>query len=271
MRSEGGAAHGLDGKVAVITGATQGLGEGAARLFAERGAAGLVIAGRNAERGEAVAADITAAGCPTTFVQVDLATADGPPAVIDTAIERFDRVDVVVNCGGSSHRGTLEDTTPEVFDMLFHVNARAPFLIIQRAVETMRERRIEGSIVTVISQASHISWPDLIAYGASKAAMVNMTKTLAVVLSRERIRINGLNIGWTHTPGEDAVRKQFYGDTDGSWIEAANAGQPFGRLIRVEEVARALAFIASPESGLMTGSVVDFDQTVYGMSANPAG
>jgi len=191
MRSEGGAAHGLDGKVAVITGATQGLGEGAARLFAERGAAGLVIAGRNAERGQAVADSITASGCPTTFVQVDLASADGPPAVIDTAIERFDRVDVVVNCGGSSHRGTLEDTTPEVFDMLFHVNARAPFLIIQRAVETMRERGIEGSIVTVISQASHISWPDLIAYGASKAAMVNMTKTLAVVLSRESTTASG--------------------------------------------------------------------------------
>jgi NAD(P)-dependent dehydrogenase (short-subunit alcohol dehydrogenase family) len=271
MRSEGDAAHGLDGKVAVITGASQGIGEGAARLFAARGAEGLVITGRNDERGRAVADSITAEGCPTAYVHADLSKVEDLPAVIDTAIERFGRVDVVVNSGGSTHRGTLEDTTPEVFSMLFDVNVRAPFLVIQHAVKTMRERKIEGSIVNVISQASHISWPDLIAYGASKAAMVNMTRTLAVVLSRERIRVNGLNIGWTHTPGEDAVRKQFYGDTDGSWIEGASAGQPFGRLISIDEVARALAYIASPESGLMTGSIVDFDQTVYGMSANPAG
>ena len=111
---------------------------------------------------------------------------------------------------------------------------------------------------------------DLIAYGASKAAMVNMTKTLAVVLSRERIRVNGLNIGWTHTPGEDAVRNSSTATPTAPGSRRRTPGA-LGRLIRIEEVARALAFIASPESGLMTGSVVDFDQTVFGMSANPAG
>jgi hypothetical protein len=271
MSSEAGAAHGLDGKVAVITGATQGIGEGAARLFAARGAAGLVITGRDAERGEDVAASITAAGCPTAFVRAELGRVEDLPPIIDTAVERFGRIDVLINSGGSTHRGTLEDTTPDVWDMLFDVNVRAPFFLIQHAVRAMREQRVEGAIVNIISQASHISWPDLIGYGASKGAMVNLTRTLAVVLARERIRVNGLNIGWTHTPGEDAVRKRFYGDTDGSWIQAASAGQPFGRLIRIEEVARALAYLASSESGIMTGSIVDFDQTVFGMSANPAG
>ena len=77
-------------------------------------------------------------------------------------------------------------------------------------------------------------------------------------------------MGWTDTPGEHAVRRRFYGDTDGSWLEEAGRSQPFGRLLSIDEVARAAAFLVSDESGIMTGSIVDFDQTVFGLSANPA-
>jgi NAD(P)-dependent dehydrogenase (short-subunit alcohol dehydrogenase family) len=93
---------------------------------------------------------------------------------------------------------------------------------------------------------------------------------LAAALAPERIRVNGLNIGWSNTPGEHAVRRAFHGDTDGSWLEAAAPAQPFGRLIEIDETARAVAFIASDESGLMTGSVIDFDQSVFGLAARPA-
>jgi NAD(P)-dependent dehydrogenase (short-subunit alcohol dehydrogenase family) len=257
------------GKVALVSGASQGIGEGVARLLARRGAAGIVITGRNEERGEAVAASISEAA-PTVFVRAELTDLDDCHRAVETTLERFDRIDVLVNSGGSTHRGGLDDTTPEIWDMLFDVNVRAPFFMIKWVVEAMRARSIEGSIVNIISQVSHVSWPDLVPYGASKGAMVNLTRTLAAVLAHDRIRINGLNIGWTNTPGEHEVRRRFYGDTDGSWLEAAGASQPFGRLLEIEEVARAVAFLASSESGIMTGSVVDYDQTVFGMSANPA-
>lgn len=270
MEDAPGNGRAFDGKVALVSGASQGIGEGVARLLAERGAAGVVITGRNEERGEAVAASI-AERAPAVFVRAELSDLADCRHAVDTALERFDRIDVLVNAGGSTHRGGLEDTTPEIWDMLFDVNVRAPFFLTKWAVEAMRARSVEGAIVNVISQTSHISWPDLVPYGASKAAMVNLTRTLAVALARDRIRVNGLNIGWTNTPGEHDVRRRFYGDTDGSWLEAAGASQPFGRLLEIEEVARAVAFLASSESGIMTGSVVDFDQTVFGMSANPAG
>jgi NAD(P)-dependent dehydrogenase (short-subunit alcohol dehydrogenase family) len=260
----------FSGKIAIITGATQGIGEGVARLFAERGAAGLVLTGRRAEAGRALADELGAGGTPTAFLAAELGDLAALRTVVEGAVARFGRIDVLVNAGGSTHRGTLADTTPEVWDMLFAVNVRAPFFLSQWVVEVMRRGGAPGSIVNVISQASHLASFDLIGYGASKGALANLTRSLAVALAPERIRVNGLNIGWANTPGEHAIRRAFYGDEDGSWLEAAASAQPFGRLLEIDEIARAVAFIASDESGLMTGSVIDFDQTVFGLAPRSA-
>lgn len=261
----------LDGKVCVITGGTQGIGEAAARLFASQGAKAIVVSGRSADRGEALAAAISDSGTPTSFAAGELASVDDCRRVVATAVELHGRVDVLVNAGGSTDRGTVANTTPDSWDMLFDVNVRAPFFLLQAAADDMRRRGATGSVVNVVSQVAHVGWPDLIGYAASKGALANLTRTTAVALAGDGIRVNGLLIGWSNTPGEHAIRQRFYGDSDGSWLEEAGRSQPRGRLLEPDEIALAIAFLASDESGLMTGSLVDYDQTVFGLAANPAG
>ncbi len=109
----------------------------------------------------------------------------------------------------------------------------------------------------------HGGQPYLVPYSASKGALATLTRNLAHGLLADRIRVNGLNIGWTNTPGEHAIQTSFH-RRPANWLDEASAQQPFGRLIEVDEVARAVAFLASEESGLMTGSVIDMDQQVVG-------
>ena len=258
----------LAGKVAVVTGGTQGVGEAIARLFAERGAAGMVICGRNAERGERVASDISAAGCPAVFVKADLASVADCRKVIAAADKHFGRVDALVNAAGLSDRGDIFDTTEERFDEIFAVNIRAPFFLIQETVRIMRREKIAGSIVNIQSISGHGGQPFIAAYCASKGALATLTRNVAHSLLKFRIRINGLNIGWMSTPGEDRIMKTYHGAKDG-WLEDAIKTRPLGRLLDPKEVARACAFLCSDESGLMTGSNIDFDQSVIGASDPP--
>jgi NAD(P)-dependent dehydrogenase (short-subunit alcohol dehydrogenase family) len=253
----------LDRKVAVVTGGTQGIGEAIARLFALRGAAGIVICGRNVERGTAVAADLGHAGCRAEFMRAELGDLDEARGVIAAADRTFGRVDVLVNAAGITDRGTVFDTSPELFEQMMAVNLRAPFFLIQDAAAIMRRERIEGTIVNILSMSAHGGQPFLAAYSISKGALATLTKNAAFSLMPWRIRVNGLNLGWMDTPGEDRVMRLYHGAQDG-WREKAAAEQPFGRLVDPAEAARAVAFLASDESGLMTGAIIDFDQSVLG-------
>jgi NAD(P)-dependent dehydrogenase (short-subunit alcohol dehydrogenase family) len=258
------------GKVAAITGGTQGLGEATTRLFAARGAAGIAICGRNRERGEQVAREIDAAGCAALFVPADLSRIADCRSFIDSVERRFDRLDVLVNCAAATDRGRLETTTEEIWDTLFTLNVKSQFFLIQRAVEVMRRHRIEGAIANVGTMVAYGGPPFLIAYSASKGALMTMTRGLANALKRDRIRINTLNIGWTNTPREHIVQTKVHGRPE-NWLEKVSKNQPFGRLIEADEVARALAFLTSDESGLMTGAVIDFDQTIFGTADDNPG
>ncbi len=259
----------MHGKVAVVTGGTQGLGEAIARLFAARGAAGLVICGRNAARGATVAAGITAAGCPTEFVRADLAEVEACRAVIARAEERFGTLQVLVNAAAITDRGTILDTSPALFDAMFAVNVRAPFFLMQDAAKLMRRARVAGSIVNIQSMSAHGGQSFITAYCASKGALATLTKNVAFSLMPDRIRVNGLNIGWMDTPGEHRIQAAYHG-AEAGWLAAAEVKQPFGRLLKPDEVARAVAYLASEESGLMTGSVIDFDQQVIGAGDAPS-
>jgi len=251
------------GRVALVTGSTQGLGEATARLFAERGAAGLVICGRSQDKGQLLADELTAAGCSTSFVQADLERVKDCFRVVDAAESAFGRLDTLVNCAACTERGTVDDTEPELWDRMFAINIRAPFFLLQRAVTLMRKTKTEGTIVNVISVSSHGGAPYLVPYAASKGALATLTRNTANALLADRIRVNGLNIGWMNTPGEHATQRRYH-DAPDDWLERAAERQPFGRLLEPTEVARAIAFLASDESGMMTGSVIDFDQIVIG-------
>jgi NAD(P)-dependent dehydrogenase (short-subunit alcohol dehydrogenase family) len=253
----------LEGKVAVVTGGSQGLGEAIAREFVARGLKGLVLTGRNAEKGRAVAADLTKQGCATEFVTADLASPEDVATIVPTADRLFGRLDILVNAAGDTNRGTILDTSLELYDRIMAVNVRAPFFLIQDAAKVMTRERIEGSIVNIQSMSAHGGQPFIAAYCVSKGALATLTRNAAFSLMPWRIRVNGLNIGWMSTPGEDRIMRTYHGAQDG-WLDKAAKDQPFGRLIDPREVARAAAYLASAESGLMTGSNIDFDQSVIG-------
>jgi NAD(P)-dependent dehydrogenase (short-subunit alcohol dehydrogenase family) len=249
----------LDGKVVVVTGSTQGLGAAIARRAASLGAAGIVVTGRNRVRGERMLEELA---CDAAFVQADLADVEACRRIIAACDERFGRLDGLVNAAGLSTRGTLEDTSVELWDRLFAVNVRAPFLLTQGAARLMRQG---GSVVNVITMASHGGEPALMAYASSKGALATLTRNLGNALRRDRIRVNGLNIGWTATEGEHGVQTQTGGPQD--WLAAADASAPLGRLLRPEDIAPMVTHLLSDAAAMVTGSVIDFDQTVAGAAA----
>ena len=169
------------GRVMLVTGAAQGVGEATARLMAERGAAGLALVDRNAERLAMVAAEISAAGCPAEALPADLGEVANCFAAVDRAGERFGALHGLVNAAGLTDRGTIDDTTPELFDRIFAVDARAPFFLIQRVLPWLR-RAGGGTIVNVISITVHGGTPQLTAYVGAKGALAAMTKNIAAAV-----------------------------------------------------------------------------------------
>ena len=254
------ALHRLDGKVALVTGAAQGIGEITARLMAERGIAGLLLADRNAERGEAVARSL---GSVAKFVAADLEDLDQVQGLVPAAESAFGRLDIVCNIAATTERGTLIETSPELYDRILAVNLRAPFFLMQDAAKLMRRLGIAGTMINISSVNAHGGASFLSAYSASKAALVNLTRNTANALLADRIRVNVILPGWVDTPGEDETLKRFHAAPE-NWREAAEKTLPFGRLVKPEEIARCIGYLASAESGLMTGAVIDFDQTVPG-------
>ena len=254
----------LDGKIAVVTGGTQGLGAEVARLFAERGAAGLVICGRSVEKGEAKAKAISEAyGTKVHFVAADLEQVEDCRKVISAARETFGRLDALVNVAAITDRGTILDTDPQLFDRMFAINTRAPFFLMQEAIKLMLETKTEGTIVNISSMSAMAGQPFIAAYCASKGALDTLTRNTAFGLLKNRIRVNALNIGWMASDGEDRIQREFHGAPE-DWLAQAAAKQPFGRLVDPAEVARACAYLSSEESGLMTGATINFDQSIWG-------
>jgi NAD(P)-dependent dehydrogenase (short-subunit alcohol dehydrogenase family) len=251
-------------QVAIVTGSTQGLGEAIARRLIDEGlVGGLVICGRNAENGRRLAQEFSKSGCRTEYVHADLAVVEDCRRIVDTARRVFDRVDMLVNSAATSERGTILDTTPELFDRIMAINVRAPFFLMQGAIRIMIEKGIAGSILNIISMSSHGGQPFLSPYSTSKGALVTLTRNVARSVLKQRIRVNGINLGWMDSPAEHAVQKRFHAASD-NWLEKAERDQPFGRLIKPGEAAEFAAFLLSERSGLMTGSIIDFDQNVVG-------
>ncbi|WP_337061410.1 SDR family oxidoreductase [Kineococcus sp. G2] len=252
----------LPGKVVLVSGGTQGVGAAVARAAVREGAA-VVVTGRRPDPGEALAAELTAAGGDAAFVRADVADVAQARASVAAAVQRHGRVDHLVNAAGLTARGTLLDTTPELFDAHVAVNLRAPFFLMQEVVRHLLSRGAAGSVVNVISSSEHGGQPYLAPYVAAKAGLAGLTRNAAHAHRRDRIRVNGLDIGWTATEGEDATQREFHGAGDG-WAEAAGRDLPMGRLADPDEIAEMVVFLLSDRSGVVTGSVIDWDQNVLG-------
>jgi NAD(P)-dependent dehydrogenase (short-subunit alcohol dehydrogenase family) len=254
----------LQGKVAVVTGSTSGIGLGIAEYFAELGAR-VVVHGRNGDQAHAIVDRLRARGSDAASVVADLADVGECRRVVRFAVERFGGVDVLVNNAANTSRGYLEDVAVELWDLIMHVNLRAPFLCLQEAVASMKARG-GGSIVNIGSVNAYIGEPKLGPYSVSKGGLMTLTKNAAATLNRYRIRVNQINVGWTLTEGEDKVKRlEGHG---GEWLEEAVATRPFGRLLSPRDVALAAAYFGSDDSALVTGTVMDLEQYPVGAPPN---
>jgi len=260
------AVYDLTGRVAVVTGSTSGIGKGIAELLADLGAA-VVVTGRDQARGAAVVDRITGHGGRAAFAEADLTDVASCQRIVSTAVERFGRLDVLVNNAADTSRGDVRTTRLEDWDRIHAINVRAPFVLMQAAVEVFDRQGGGGSIVNIGSVNAYIGEPKLTAYSASKGALMTLTKNAAAQLNASRVRVNQINAGWTLTEGEDRVKREDEGKGD-EWLDEAIATRPFGRLLAPRDIAYAVAYFASDASACVTGTVMDLEQ--YPIGAPPA-
>ncbi len=250
-------------KVIIITGSTQGSGAETAKLFAKRGAKAITICGRQEKKGHEVKKEIENIGAKCLFVKADLSNVDDCRKIVSLTDKEFGTVHSLVNVAGYTQRGTILSATLENFENNFNINTRAPFILMQESIKIMIRDKNKGTIANVLSMAMYSGMPFIVAYSGSKAALSVITKNVANAVAGHQIRVNALNIGWTDTPAEHDIQTNVHGKNS-EWLKEDEAKVPFKRLSKPLDVAKGLAFMCSEESGLMTGSVIDFDQTVHG-------
>jgi NAD(P)-dependent dehydrogenase (short-subunit alcohol dehydrogenase family) len=254
--------------VTIISGGTQGLGEAVARKLVSDGSSGLVLAGRSRDRGEALAAELTELGTPSIFVEADVSDMASLAGIVEACDARFGVVNGLVNVAATCSRATLFTDTPEHFDKQMTINVKAPYFLIQSVAKMMLRDATRGSIVSVGSTSGHGGQTKLTAYSMSKGALSIMTKNLAYGLLRHGIRVNQVSPGWMDTESEHRTQVEEDGSPD-NWLELAEPHRPLGRLVKPWEVANAIAFCLSDDSGLMTGNIIDMDQSVQGAGDPP--
>lgn len=251
------------GTVAVITGGAQGVGLAIARQLVAEGCQKITLAGRDQAKGGKACAELEALGCAVQFVATDMATTKAPLKLIETTIKAHGTVNALVNAAAFAGRGTLLDTTPELWDQMFDTNARGPFFLMQGFVKHRLTQGGGGAIVNILSNCAHCGQSYLASYSGSKGALATLTKNVANAYRHDRIRCNAILPGWMDTPGEDATQRKYHGATDG-WLEQAQAKQPMGQLAKPHQLAGLASYLLAPDAGVMTGALIDYDQNIPG-------
>ena len=245
----------LAGKVALVTGGASGIGAATCRLFAQEGAAGLLIADINEADGKSLQAELTRQGGRATFRLLDVTQAAQWAETVDAVLARYDRLDILVNNagrGGPLVRPVVEHTTEEGWDITFATNAKGPFLGMKHAIPAMR-RSGGGSIINVVSVYAMVGDDFGTAYIASKGAVRALTRTAAVQYAKEGIRVNAVFPGFVETPMTRDLHAQ-------AGVREKRTGLTLlGRLAQPEDIAWGILYLATDESAYMTGSELVID------------
>jgi NAD(P)-dependent dehydrogenase (short-subunit alcohol dehydrogenase family) len=250
----------MKNKIALVTGSTSGIGKGIADRFAELGAK-VVIHGLEPDLARAAVDGLKARGHEAASIVADLSDADACRRVVQFTIDQYGGIDVLVNNAATLARGYLEDVPVEIWDRVLAINLRAPFVCLQEAVKHMKSRG-GGAIVNIGSINAYMGAPILGPYSVSKGGLTTLTKNAAAALGKYKIRVNQINPGWTLTEGEQAIRAQMgEGDT---WLSAALATRPLGRMLSPADIAAAAAYFASDAGAMVSGAVIDVDQYPVG-------
>lgn len=249
----------LHNQVALITGGTSGIGEATARLFAAEGAA-VVITGRRQQHGQAIVADITAAGGRAHYVPADhTSLADCERSVAET-VATFGRLDILFNNAGIVTRGMADTTSVAMWDQTLALNVTAVWQMSRLVLPHFRAQG-GGVIVNNASDWGLVGGPNALPYCVSKGAVVQMTRAMALDHAREHIRINAVCPGDTFV--QRWVEKGYFADSDpltvAEGLAVAGAALPLGRVAHVDEIATAVLFLASRDSSYMTGVLLPVD------------
>jgi NAD(P)-dependent dehydrogenase (short-subunit alcohol dehydrogenase family) len=238
----------LDGKLALVTGASRGIGRGCALGLAAAGADIAVLARHPADL-ESVAAELAALGAKPHVIACDV-TATGAAAA---ALAALPRLDILVNNAGGNQPQSFLEVSEEVFDRLFALNVKSAFFMAQAAARRMREEGVRGSIVNMSSQAGHVALKDRTVYCATKHAMEGFSKAMAIELAPYGIRVNTVAPTFIETP----MTRPFF--AEGQFADYVNARIPLGRVGTVEDVVGAVLYLASPAAALVTGTSLRVD------------
>jgi NAD(P)-dependent dehydrogenase (short-subunit alcohol dehydrogenase family) len=241
----------LTGKVAVVTGASGGLGAHFARLLAARGAA-VAVTARRVDRIKALADGIVADGGRALALALDVADAETIGPVLDQVQAALGPVDILVNNAGIGGEGLALDISIADFDATFDVNVRGTFFAARETARRMIAARVEGRIINIASIASHTVLPGLSAYCGSKAAVAMLTRSLAREWARRGIAVNALAPGYIETAINDA-----WWPTEGGQKQLK--GFPRRRLMEASDLDDAFLLLAGPAAGAITGSLITVD------------
>jgi NAD(P)-dependent dehydrogenase (short-subunit alcohol dehydrogenase family) len=247
----------LPGKVALITGGTSGIGEATAHVFAREGAK-VAITGRRVELGEAVVAQIKRSGGEAIFIPADVTRAEDCRRSIDETIAAYGRIDILFNNAGVVTQGTLEGTSEADWVRTFDVNVKGTYLMTKLVLPIMRGQG-GGVIVNNASDWGIVGGPGYTAYSASKGAVVLLTKSVALEVARDNIRVNAICPGDTYVERWHVdERRNPSGDFEAE-LKAMGDDLPIGRVGTVEEIARSVLFLACDDSSFMTGAALIVD------------
>jgi NAD(P)-dependent dehydrogenase (short-subunit alcohol dehydrogenase family) len=244
----------LKDKVILVTGSTTGIGEGMARVFAREGAR-VMIHGRRRDQAQKLAEEI---GSNAWFAVRALEDPEAPAALIEETVAHFGGIDGLVNNAAVITHGTIEETDFEAFDRTVAVNLKAPFFLIRSVLPHLR-RNGGGSILNIGSINAYCGEKNLCIYSACKGALMTLTRNVADAHAAEGIRVNQLNVGWTLTPNERALKTKE--GLPGDWpSRLPRAFAPSGHLLSPEDIAWAAVYFLSDESALINGTVLDLEQ-----------
>ena len=248
-------------RVALITGGAQGIGAATAKRFLQDGFAGVVLLDLNSDRLNTETKSLKQFGRVECLV-ADLRDHSTPAKAVAFALEKFGRLDVLVNAAGNTTRGGIADATLEMYDSLFDVNVKAPLFMMQEVAKHMVSQK-HGVIINVASMLAHGGPANLTLYGASKAALVALTKNAANTFKRDGVRAFCVNLGWVNSEGEHNLQTGFHKLPE-NWHEVIGKRMPAGRLIVPEDVAGLMSYLVSPSAHMMNGAVIDYEQMPMG-------
>jgi NAD(P)-dependent dehydrogenase (short-subunit alcohol dehydrogenase family) len=242
----------LTGKTALVTGGASGIGEAVARAFAEQGAH-VAIGDINESRARDIAREIGACG-----FRLDVADFASARQGVEHVLGESGRLDILVNCAGVMHVGKLHETQPGDYDRIQQINARGVYLCCRAAIDAMLEQQA-GNIINMASVASLIAVERRFAYCASKGAVLEMTRALAIDYARDGIRANAICPGTVDTPMIRGYVQKYFGDDVEGTLAQLHDRQPIGRMGEAREIASLAVFLASDESAFMTGAALPID------------